>query len=138
MIRRATSPIPIGRTPGHLSSAIRRQATNASRRDGSGTKVVQILLATKDNAWHRSVRRARFKSCTKTSPSYCIKTRWPCTSFFFYGCIPYQIFINSIKYDWCGSTLASALTKADGTGGLPGGYFFKRDSLTVSELSGRT
>ena len=54
MIRRATSPIPIGRTPGHLSSAIRRQATNASMPDGS-TKVVQILLATKDNAWHRSV-----------------------------------------------------------------------------------
>ena len=54
MIRRATSPVPIGRTPGHLSSATRRQATNSFRPDGS-TRVVQIRLATIDKAWHKSV-----------------------------------------------------------------------------------
>ena len=44
IILRATSPIPMGRTPGHLSSGMRRQAVYACRLDGS-TKVVEILLA---------------------------------------------------------------------------------------------
>ena len=45
MIRRGTSPIPIGRTPGDLSSGIRRQATNALRPAGF-TREVHSLRPT--------------------------------------------------------------------------------------------
>ena len=42
-MRRTTSPMPIGLTPGHLSNAISRQATNAVRPSGS-IYVEHILL----------------------------------------------------------------------------------------------
>ena len=45
MILRAVSPIPMGRTPGHLSRAISLHATNADSPLGS-TKQVQSRLAT--------------------------------------------------------------------------------------------
>ena len=54
MIRRAVSPMPIGLTPGHLSRAIRRQATKADKLFGS-TKEQQILLAVEARASQRSV-----------------------------------------------------------------------------------
>ena len=49
IIRGASSPNPTGRTPGHLSRTIRRQAVNASKPDGS-TNFVLILLETIDRA----------------------------------------------------------------------------------------
>ena len=52
-MRHKVSPIPIHLTPGHLSSAINLQATNASRPLGS-KEVVQILLAKETIASHRS------------------------------------------------------------------------------------
>ena len=39
MMRRAISPIPIGRTPGHLSSAMSRQATK-----GHATSTYILIL----------------------------------------------------------------------------------------------
>ena len=53
-MRLSVSPIPIGLTPGHLSRATRRQATNADRLCGS-TKLVEIRLAVAAIASHRSV-----------------------------------------------------------------------------------
>ena len=53
MMRRTTSQTPIGRTPGHLSSAINRQATKAFRPLGS-TRVVEMRLAKEASASHRS------------------------------------------------------------------------------------
>ena len=53
-IYRATSPIPIGRTPGHLSNAINLQATNALRPMGSAY-MVHIRLTTKAMAVHSSL-----------------------------------------------------------------------------------
>ena len=54
LIYRATSPIPIGRTPGHLSNAINLEATNALRPMGS-TYEVLIPLPTKAMAVHNSL-----------------------------------------------------------------------------------
>ena len=51
MIHRATSPISMGRTPGHLSRAIRQHATNVVNVDGS-TYVVHILLVAAARASH--------------------------------------------------------------------------------------
>ena len=45
IIRRGTSPMPIGLTPGHLSNGISRQATKALRPSGL-TKEVQSLRPT--------------------------------------------------------------------------------------------
>ena len=53
IILQTTSPIPIGRTPGHLSRGI-RQAVYAIRLDGS-TWVVQILRAPAARAEQRSL-----------------------------------------------------------------------------------
>ena len=47
--RRQASPIPIGLTPGCLSKAIRQQAVNAERQQGS-TSAVANLLATAERA----------------------------------------------------------------------------------------
>ena len=46
IIRRAVSPMPIGRTPGFLSRAMSRQARKGDRDFGS-TYDVHILLATR-------------------------------------------------------------------------------------------
>ena len=54
IIRRAVSPIPIGRTPGFLSRAISRQAKRDEIDFGS-TYEVQILLATRAKEWHSSL-----------------------------------------------------------------------------------
>ena len=54
MMRLAVSPMPIGLTPGHLSRAINRQATNAYRLFGS-TKEQQILLAVDAKESQRSL-----------------------------------------------------------------------------------
>ena len=54
MIRRAVSPIPIGRTPGHLSRAISRQEMRADSPLGS-TRLVLIRLAVAASASHKSV-----------------------------------------------------------------------------------
>ena len=54
MIRRTVSPIPIGRTLGSLSRAMRRQATNDDRLAGS-TKDVQRRFARIASAWHKLV-----------------------------------------------------------------------------------
>ena len=53
MIRRAVSPMPMGRTPGLLSRAMRRQASRGEIDFGS-TSEVQILLAVDASALHRS------------------------------------------------------------------------------------
>ena len=53
MIRLGVSHIPMGLTPGHLSRAIRRQASRGEMPLGS-TKVVQRRLAMAANAWHKS------------------------------------------------------------------------------------
>lgn len=52
MIRRGTLPTPIGLTPGHLSSGIRRQATKALSPSGL-TAVVAIRRPTPASAAHR-------------------------------------------------------------------------------------
>ena len=52
MMRLAVSPMPIGLTPGHLSRAINRQATNADRLFGF-TKEQHILLAVDAKASQR-------------------------------------------------------------------------------------
>ena len=54
MIRRAVSPMPIGRTPGFLSRAMSRQARRGEIALGS-TYEVQILLVTIAKLWHRSL-----------------------------------------------------------------------------------
>ena len=54
IIRRTVSLMPIGRTPGCLSSGISLQAMKAARPDGS-TKVVLIRLAMAAKASHRSL-----------------------------------------------------------------------------------
>ena len=54
MILLNVSPMPMGLTPGHLSSAINRHATNVLRLLGS-TKVVHICLVTEATAAHRSL-----------------------------------------------------------------------------------
>ena len=54
MILRTVSPIPMGRTPGHLSRAISLHATNADSQLGS-TKQVQSRLATDASMLHISV-----------------------------------------------------------------------------------
>ena len=46
--------MPIGRTPGCLLKAIRRQARRGAIDEGC-TYVVQILVATETNAAHRSL-----------------------------------------------------------------------------------
>ena len=51
----AVSPMPIGRTLGFLSSAIRRQARRGETHLGS-TRDVQSLFATRASELHRSVR----------------------------------------------------------------------------------
>ena len=48
------SQIPIGRTTGHLSRAIRRQANRGAIPFGS-TSVVQSLFSIAARAWHRSL-----------------------------------------------------------------------------------
>ena len=53
-IYRVPSPIPISRTPGHLSNAINLQATNALRPMGSTYKV-HIRLPTKAMDVHNSL-----------------------------------------------------------------------------------
>ena len=53
-IYRVPSPIPIGRTPGHLSNAINLEATNALRPMGS-TYEVHIRLPTKAMTVHNSL-----------------------------------------------------------------------------------
>ena len=53
IMRRTTSPTPTGRTPGHLSRAISRQATKAVRPLGS-TRVVEMRLAREAKASQRS------------------------------------------------------------------------------------
>ena len=57
IIRRAVSPMPIGRTPGFLSRAISRQARRGEIDFGS-TYDVQILLATEAREWHSSLDAA--------------------------------------------------------------------------------
>ena len=52
MMRRGTSPMPMGRTPGHLSKGIRRQATNADIDEGS-TEDVHMLRPAAAMALHR-------------------------------------------------------------------------------------
>ena len=54
IIRLAVSPMPLGRTPGFLSSAIRRQARRGETHLGS-TRDVQSLFATRATELHRSV-----------------------------------------------------------------------------------
>ena len=54
IIRLAVSPMPIGLTPGRLSKATSRQATNAERLFGS-MKEQQSLLAVEAMASQRSV-----------------------------------------------------------------------------------
>ena len=54
MILRGTSPIPIGLTPGHLSSGIRRHITRALSPSGL-TLVVAIRRATLASAEHKPV-----------------------------------------------------------------------------------
>ena len=54
MIRRGTSPIPIGLTPGHLSNGRRRQATKALRASGL-TREVQSLRPTAAREEQRSL-----------------------------------------------------------------------------------
>ena len=53
MMRLAVSPIPIGRTPGFLSRAIRRHAKKEAMTEGS-TRLVQRRLATEASALHKS------------------------------------------------------------------------------------
>ena len=53
MIRHATSPIPIGRTPGFLSRAMRRQAKSGAVVDGS-INSVQKRFAVLARDWHNS------------------------------------------------------------------------------------
>ena len=54
MIRLAVSPIPIGRTPGFLLRAMRRQARKGVMREGS-TKLMQRRLVTSARDWQRSL-----------------------------------------------------------------------------------
>lgn len=54
MIRLATSPTPIGQTPGFLSRAMRREPRSGARLCGS-TYSVHIRKATPAKAWHRSL-----------------------------------------------------------------------------------
>ena len=54
IIRRAVSPIPIGRIPGFLSRAISQQSKRGEIDFGS-TYEVQILLATRAKEWHSSL-----------------------------------------------------------------------------------
>ena len=57
MILLATSQTPIGRTPGHLSKAIRRQARKGARPDGC-TKEVHKCLASNAREWQSSADAA--------------------------------------------------------------------------------
>ena len=52
-IRRKTSPIPIGRSPGFLSNGINLHASNASN-DDDRSSVVQNFFMTSANVLHRS------------------------------------------------------------------------------------
>ena len=54
MIRLAVSPMPMGRTPGVLSRAMRRQASSGEMDFGS-TSAVHILLAVEASELHRLV-----------------------------------------------------------------------------------
>ena len=54
MIRRAHYPMPIGQTPGHLSSAINLHATSGVRSDGSRYSVY-ILWKKEASTSHRPV-----------------------------------------------------------------------------------
>ena len=53
MILLEVFPIPIGRTPGFLSRAIRRLLSKGNKAAGS-TNEVQMRLATKAREWHKS------------------------------------------------------------------------------------
>ena len=53
IIRLAVSPMPMGRTPGFLFRAMRRQASRGEMDFGS-TNEVQILLAVEASVLHRS------------------------------------------------------------------------------------
>ena len=55
MMRLRVSPIPIGLTPGHLSRATRRQATNADRLWGSTKQVHRHLAVTAIASHYRQV-----------------------------------------------------------------------------------
>ena len=129
MIRRAVSPIPMGLTPGHLSSAIRRQAVKAVSPLGS-TCDEQIRLATEAMASQRSAEKEekeeqrRFQAAASrpegpAAPSVLRAVlRIVCPS----------IFSNMMK---CGSLRGvSGSIMADGTGGCLEGCFFIRASRT--------
>ena len=57
MMRLAVSPMPMGRTPGHLSRAISLQARSGPRPSGS-TREEQSRFATSARDWHRDLEAA--------------------------------------------------------------------------------
>ena len=66
IIRRMDSPIPIGRTPGHLSIAIRRQATKADNPLGATYEVHNLLARAATDShrpaqWFLNDERRRFQ-----------------------------------------------------------------------------
>ena len=75
-IRRRTSPIPMGRRPGLLSSGITRNARNASK-NADWFSMLQIFLMTSENALHRS--KELFPKCfgvLYSSPTIFLHAWW--------------------------------------------------------------
>ena len=127
-IRHATSPIPIGRTPGHLSNVINLEATNALRPMGS-TYEVHIRLPTKAMAVHNSLKASWKDEHMPFDTEESILDRAAAPEVLSAVQRMKDPFKSSKITGWCSLMGSSGRIMADGTIGIPGG----RISLTVSD-----
>ena len=130
MILRTVSPIPMGRTPGHLSRAISLHAKNADNPCGS-TKQVQSRLATDASMLHNSAEAVlnEVQSCFHAAVSRpdgpaapsilraVLRMSWPSILSKMIGC-------GSVSWMF-------GVTIVDSLAGCFGGCFLSRASRTV-------
>ena len=126
MIRHATSPIPIGRTPGHLSNAINLEATNALRPMGS-TYEVLIPLPTKAMTMHNSLEASWKDEHMPIDTEESIPDRAAASEVLSAVERMKDPFKSSKITGWCSLTGSSGGIMVDGTIGIPGGCFFLQD-----------
>ena len=127
-MRRAVSPIAMGSTPGHLSSAIRRQAVKAASPLGF-TNDEQIRLATEAMSSYRSAEKEekeeqrRFQAAASRQEGPAAPSVLRAVS----RIICPSLFSNTMK---CGSLRGvSGSVMAEDTGYCLGGCFFIRATL---------
>ena len=134
MTRRAVLPTPIGRTPGHLSRAISRQATRTDVPFGS-TYSEQSLLAVLASDSHRSTDTVlkEVHMCFHAAAS---RPEGQAAPSIFNTVLLINCPSITSNMTGCGAGGGeSGSIRADGLGGCLGGSFFSGTLQTVSKLS---